>query len=591
MNKNIKLLVIFILITMNSCQDDWLKPTPLSIYTPESVYVNRAGMEAVLTKLRQYLRVEINGNIALNLGEYYSSDIGVSPNTGANTIIDFRINVLPTGTGAPDLFRYWNLAYNSIRESNMIISRIDFPEWKSEKEKNEILAEAYFFRAYWYYRLVNQFGNVPFLSKEYTAPKIDFFTHSRKTILNQIQNDLIFSVQWLPEFVIPGKVNRAAGNHLLTKVYLANSLFDEAILSATRIIESGNHQLMNERFGSVANNNRFNVIWDLHRRENKSIAANKEGILISQDRFEFPEARDGDGTNMMRNWTPWWTNASYLKDPEGKAAMSDVAWEPQLIALGRGTGYFRTSNYFNYELWLDCGSDLRHDNDTNWFSVDKFRYNNPASKYYNQPFDIKYTNPRDTFRAYYPWPQYKIYIPCDHYPERPRGGHSDWYIFRLAETYLLRAEAYFWKNDLAKAADDINKVRARALAPLITQNEVSLSYILDERARELYTEEPRKTELTRIAYILAENNLSGYSIENFHLNNFWFDRIIEKNFYNQGRGILYGQYVHYIEPYHVLWPVPQADIDSNPGGHINQNLGYPGSENNITPLTEVTDNQ
>ena len=31
-----------------------------------------------------------------------------------------------------------------------------------------------------------------------------------------------------------------------------------------------------------------------------------------------------------------------------------------------------------------------------------------------------------------------------------QGGHTDWYIFRIAETYLLSAEAYFWKGDLAK---------------------------------------------------------------------------------------------------------------------------------------------
>ena len=43
-----------------------------------------------------------------------------------------------------------------------------------------------------------------------------------------------------------------------------------------------------------------------------------------------------------------------------------------------------------------------------------------------------------------------------------QGGHTDWYVFRLAETYLLRAEAYFWKGELANAAADINAVRTRA---------------------------------------------------------------------------------------------------------------------------------
>src|SRR5690606_20890960 len=72
----------------------------------------------------------------------------------------------------------------------------------------------------------------------------------------------------------------------------------------------------------------------------------------------------------------------------------------------------------------------------------------------------------DTIRCWFDWPHYKLYVPD---PERVQatGGHSDWYVFRLAETHLLRAEAYFWKGDLANAAKDINAVRERAgCAPL-----------------------------------------------------------------------------------------------------------------------------
>ena len=35
---------------------------------------------------------------------------------------------------------------------------------------------------------------------------------------------------------------------------------------------------------------------------------------------------------------------------------------------------------------------------------------------------------------------------------KPSGGHGDWYVYRLAETYLLRAEDYFWKDNLSAAA-------------------------------------------------------------------------------------------------------------------------------------------
>ena len=84
---------------------------------------------------------------------------------------------------------------------------------------------------------------------------------------------------------------------------------------------------------------------------------------------------------------------------------------------------------------------------------------------------------------------------------------ADWYIFRIAETYLLRAEAYIWKGDAAslqKAADDVNAVRRRAGADELDASQMTIRMILDERARELYYEEPRKSELTRIAFIYAK---------------------------------------------------------------------------------------
>src|SRR5690606_6765990 len=109
----------------------------------------------------------------------------------------------------------------------------------------------------------------------------------------------------------------------------------------------------------------------------------------------------------------------------------------------------------------------------------------------------------------------------------PDGGRGDWYLYRVAETYLLRAEAYYWKGDLANAAADINAVRTRAGAAPIAPGDVDMNLILDERARELYYEEPRKTELTRISYIFALTgkpayNGKTYSMANFSQDNFWY---------------------------------------------------------------------
>ena len=153
----------------------------------------------------------------------------------------------------------------------------------------------------------------------------------------------------------------------------------------------------------------------------------------------------------------------------------------------------------------------------------------------------------------------------------------------------MRAEAYFWKGDLANAAADINVVRERAHAQPIDAGDVTIATILDERARELYYEEYRKVELTRIAYIYAETGQADYkgrtySMNDFSTKNFWYDWIMDHTeFYNKGVHTIHGD-EYTLSPYHVLWPIPQSAIDANVNGHINQNQGYNGSASNVPPL-------
>ncbi|HZH72493.1 MAG TPA: RagB/SusD family nutrient uptake outer membrane protein, partial [Mariniphaga sp.] len=164
---------------------------------------------------------------------------------------------------------------------------------------------------------------------------------------------------------------------------------------------------------------------------------------------------------------------------------------------------------------------------------------------------------------------------------------GDMYIFRLAETYLLRAEAYFFKGQYGLAADDINEVRARANAPLIDASQVTIDYIFDERARELYAEEMRHSEMTRVSFQLAMQNMDGYSLDNISQKNWYHDRIMRVNeHYHPPKYFFWGVEAT-IHPHHMLWPIPQSVITANTLGRINQNVGYDGAENNVPPLETI----
>ena len=225
-------------------------------------------------------------------------------------------------------------------------------------------------------------------------------------------------------------------------------------------------------------------------------------------------------------------------------------------------------------------------------------YNNPELKgteWYGQPVRFKDDKGNilvnDTIRDWVGWPHYKTNV-ADQKDKWWRGGWADWYIFRIAETYLLRAEAYIWKGDatsLQKAADDVNKVRRRAGADELDADQMTIRTILDERARELYYEEPRKTELTRIAFIYAKTGKADdkgrtYRMDNFSEKNFFYDHIMDvTDFYNKGVKTPIGN-EYTIAPPNVLWPIALNAISTNVQGHINQTPGYAGSENNIEPL-------
>lgn len=586
---------------ITSCKETWLKPEPLSFYEPDLTFKDLGGLKATLVACERNLRMEWYGDAMPMITESVFSDIAVEgttdksgPAQNLNLLItpDAQLNHIDYNR----IGWYWLEGYKGIKYANTAISRIDLPTYKNEQEKNELLGAAYFHRAARYYRLTQQFGDVPLILTEINGPKLDFQSTKREVILKKMKEDLEFAEQWVPAVTDKGTVNKGSVSHLLTKVNLALGLFDDAIKSATNVIDGGTHKLMTSRFGANANDASRNVIWDLHRPQNKSLAVNTEGLMMVIDRLNIEGNVEG-GMLIMRNAVPLWFNN--INTPNGNRGTIDTYGIEidQVSKLGRGIGRLRPTDYSQNQIW-DDKNDLRHA-PGNWIRMEDILYNNPGIKetdtFYGKNLQLKNAEgvvlTIDTIRCWFDWPNYKLFIE-DPLRVQPQGGNSDWYVFRLAETYLLRAEAYAWKGDLAKAADDVNAVRTRANCAPLAAGKIDIGTILDERARELYFEEPRKTELTRIAYLFAQTgkpapNGKTYSLDKFSDDNYFYDRVMEKSdFYNKGVKTRHAD-EYTMSPYHVLWPIPQSAIDGNTQGRINQNKGYSGYEKNVPPLTAI----
>lgn len=604
-NKNISgVMIVAILTLFISCKKSWLEPKPLSFFSPENTLINEAGFRAALASCANNLRPEFYEDGAPIITENIFSEMAVEGTTDKfGPAVNMNLLITPDANlNSSDFNRigwYWDRWWLQIRLANTVISRLPEAEFAAAA-KDVIKGKAFFYRSMGYYRLLHQFGDIPTSFKELREPKLDFETVQREVILQRIKRELDTAAAVVPWIQDKGDVNKASILHLLTKVNLALGNFDEAIANSTQIISNGTFRLMVNRFGAEASDARRNVIWDLHRPANKAISANTEALFIVTDRFG-DQNQVVNGTTSMRQAVPFFTAPTILT-PDGRVGMSpNFGVEFDMTTLyGRGIGRCRGTGYATRMIWTDR-NDLRGDTTSgNWMTMGQVVYNNPAirttSAFYGRRLQLFNANGTltvssgDTIRTWFDWPHYKLYIP-DQIRTPWQGGNSDWYVFRLAETYLLRAEAYWWKGDNAKAAEDVNAVRTRARCAPLTPAQVDIGTILDERGRELYYEEPRKTELTRMSFIFAKTgkpfNGKTYNVNSFSTSNFWYDRLMDKNeFYGRNVKNVRGD-AYTISPYHVLWPVPRNAILANTNGQINQNLGYSGSETNRPPLTTI----
>ena len=610
------------------CSEDFLKPDPLSFFEPGVTFTTKEGLQSALTTCDKHIRSMVfgwdNADGGPLITEMFMADIAVigttDVSTPTGTTIDVIAQLLPDANnndgGRNKTGYFWNEGYSGIKYANSIITNLDKVDGIDPDLYKVMMGRALFHRSFRYLALIFQFKDVPLLTQEVQGPKFDYRSTTREVILDMITSDLEYAVENVPEQAeYGGMVAKGLCRHILIKAYLAQGEFDKAIAQANELIDNSGYALMTEPFGQFVDPNPAihkvvrNVIWDLHRPENRAISANKEAIHYTISREESLGSRHR--TKTMRNAVPFWAGtADYcILTPDGKAGVMSAAIMNDEYdyrrAYGRGIARIRPTHHSQYGLWLGDETDLRHSvKHGNWMTMEQLTYNATSLKtsgneYYGKNLQLHSDDGvllcKDTIRSWFNWPHYKIWIedPQQEGATTYEGGCADWYFARLAETYLLRAEAYIWKGDLAKAAEDVNTIRRRAhCSKLFTPEEMDMGVVMDERARELYFEEWRHLELSRVSYIFARTGKTDefgktYTVDGLGQSSYWFERITKyNNFYNKGVKTRLG--VEYtMAPYHIHWPVPQSAINANREGVINQNYGYAGYEHNIEPIKSL----
>ena len=607
------------------CKDSFLNPDPLSLYEPTATFSSQAGLDAALASADKGLKAYWTNTNAIDLqlpltSEAMFSDITVASKTDdAFAFTDIKERFTPTQGYFNDdrnrLTIFWGETYNGIKYANTVIHYLPKVTTLDAATRDAYMGRAYFHRAYRYLNLCFEFGNVPLVTKVLESPKLNYKSTKKEAIIKMITKDMEFAVQRVPEqsqMTYLGMINKGACRQLLIKCYLANGDFEKAKLQADTLINYSGYQLMTDNFGTFVNPNpktwniTENVIWDLHRPENKSISANKEAILIMANRYG---TDSGIRLRLMRNVVPWW-NSNALKTPDTKLAVNRYSLTNSLYeesldynrAFGRGVGVVRPTYWAEKGMWNLNGkldeTDLRHNSKVgNWVNMEDIKYNVKSSSWHGKNLMKSYVNETgetvtlcsDSIRAWFGWPHYKTWLesPQDDgvSDNNYQGGFGDMYCYRLAETYLLRAEAKYYLGD-PTAVDDVNILRKRAHCSQL-YDKVDIDDIADERARELYLEEWRFTELNRISYCLA---LSGkpdktgtvYDKDKLYENSFWWHRICDyNNYYNKNPEVQIKGRKYTMGKHNYNWPIPQTAIDANRNAKLYQNYGYDGYDASV----------
>ena len=567
--KNIVVIAGLSCLMLTGCNDSgFLRETPDDFLTVDNAFLNVKQFKTGINQMYSQVRNLYNTNdgsldwVLMGTG----TDVFMSSNDN-NAFNDWK-KVEPQIDISN---RWWTACYAIIKNSNELLFQTENEnvKWARDGEKEEIQAEIRFFRAYGYRCLGNIFGGVPLLDKPVTSPTLDFVRSTRAETYEFAINDAKFAAEFLPiQLKLDGQVVRATADHLLSELYIAYSdnggekSYDKAIAAASRVLDGsdGNYGLMTERFGIRADETEKNVYWDLFRMGNQNYkeAGNRECLWAVQFEYNTPGGTNKFGRPLIERafWPNFWANKKFGYDGVARD------W------TGRGVASMRPTSFSIYTMWENAGGDIRNSevNINRKFyapkpiidgveSDDDIIYQTPVTLADGSQITVDLhpgdeikkewlTTRRDTLTLYYP--RFFKFGTDKHHDAKPDNGYvPDYYVFRVSETYLLRAEAQLKAGNKTAATADINVVRSRSLAPLATEANVDIDYLLDERARELLGEEYRFMTLSRM--------------------NLVYDRTKRFGWENSAKTI---------QEHNNLMPIPQSAIDANLEAELTQNPGY-----------------
>lgn len=263
--KNIKysFWVVSCCFTLLSCSK-FLKKDIQGVYSTTQFYTtSNDAIQAINAAYAQLSFVSGTANPLWVFGDVASDDAAsgdpaASPD--AATIDNFSFSATNS-----HLSNEWGNFYEGITNCNLVLANVPSINMDTTL-RSRILGEAKFLRAWYYFKLVNIFGEVPIVLTPLTPAQMQIAQSPVKDIYESvIEPDLKTALQVLPASYTGadvGRVTSGAAAALLAKVYLFQEKWDSSLLYSNMVINSGRYQLMkiySQNFDGLHKNNQESI--------------------------------------------------------------------------------------------------------------------------------------------------------------------------------------------------------------------------------------------------------------------------------------------------------------------------------------------
>ncbi|KAA0992166.1 RagB/SusD family nutrient uptake outer membrane protein [Dyadobacter aurulentus] len=533
------------LLAFSSCEDALEEYNPSGL-TAETVYTTPEGFETLVNAAYSYQRWWYGKEEGYNIAET-GTDIWTS---GAGEVYRDLTQYLNLQGSNAALTNEWRELYAAVNLCNGGINRIEgagLPAAIRPVREGELR----FLRAFYYWHIVETWGGVHFTTDETGGIVTTANKTPVETFYNQIFEDLKTAVANLPATQPQyGRVTKGAAQAFLARMYLTRGMNKEALDMAEAVL--------NGNYGYQLESN-FANLWNMGNLKSKEViytvdyAANLALNDLSNSTFNpYGHGRGSNNAHLLF-LMKYDDRPGMIRDlPNGRPFNRYMPTRFLLDLFSENDARYESSFM---ETWYANSATLPAGIAKGDTAVYVTRKNIPdaienSKKYQTYDRDDVYMADglvKDNLR----YPTLSKFMDPTRASLNEAQSARDVFVIRLAEVYLIAAEAQLQLGNKAEAARHINIIRTRAAKPgkaaamQITAADVTLDFILDERARELAGEQLRWFDLKRTGKLVER--VKKYAPDNA-IN---------------------------IQEHHVLRPIPQTQLDAVVNkAEFKQNEGY-----------------